>query len=359
MKRSRPCLRWLQRFAVAFVLLTSGVVMVSSVHAQNAQADNPSAAPSSSTSGQGVSPAATGPNASPIAGGQPTDYALASGAAVSQISSLLNNLIPVAVTVSQTVMPQANKFAYGLGVITIVLAGLRFAGTHHPITAWTQLFEEIAVLGIFVALYLGYSTSAAGFYTWFSDLAQSINGTKMDAPSMLANLAGTIFDALVVKVKAAGVYGILEIVPDVITMIVTFLVLTLTAVVFCYFIALGQIQAAVGIVLGPIALALGFSSYTRGFFQKWLDWMISSGMYVVIVAVLMRLVGESITGALTKATGVGGATTLNTTYALDLSIFIFLLAFEIPKLAGIFGGGASASGGGGVRMAVNAAKLLV
>ncbi|SOE97538.1 TrbL/VirB6 plasmid conjugal transfer protein [Burkholderia sp. D7] len=359
MKRSRRCLRWLQRFTVAFVLLTSGVVMVSSVHAQNAQADNPSGTPSTSTTGQGISPAATGPNASPIVGGQPGDYATASKLAVTQISSLLSNLIPVAVTVSQTVMPQANKFAYGLGIITIVLAGLRFAGTHHAITAWTQLFEEIAVLGIFVALYLGYTTSAAGFYTWFSDLASSINGTTLDAPSMLANLAGIIFDALIVKVKAAGVLGILAVIPDVITMIVTFLVMTLTAVVFCYFIALGQIQAAVGIVLGPIALALGFSSYTRGFFQKWLDWMISSGMYVVVVAVLMRLVGASITSALTTATGIGGTTIFNATYCLDLSIFIFLLAFEIPKLAGIFGGGASATGGGGVRVATNAAKLLL
>lgn len=321
---------------VAFVLLTSGVLMMSSVHAQIA----PPVAAGSTTA-----------TTSAIAGGQPGDYALASTGAVTQISSLLSNLIPVAVTVSQTVVAQANKFAYGLGVITIVLAALRFSGTHHAVTAWTNLFEEFAVLGIFVALYLGYSTSAAGFYTWFSDLAQSINGSKMDAASMLAKLAGTIFDALVVEVKAAGFPGIFDVIPDVATMLITFVVLTVTSVVFCYFIALGQIQAAIGIVLGPIALALGFSQYTRGHFQKWLDWMISSGMYVVIVAVLMRLIGASITSALTKATGVGGATTMNSAFAFDLSIFIFLLSFEIPKLAGIFGGGANASGSGGLKLA--------
>jgi type IV secretory pathway VirB6-like protein len=341
MRRSYTFLSWLKRLVLAFVLLTSGMVMMSAVHAQAAP---PVAAGSTTT------------NTSAIAGGQPGDYAAASGKAVTQISTLLGNLIPVAVTVSQTVVAQANKFAYGLGVITIVLAALRFSGTHHAITAWTQLFEEIAVLGIFVALYLGYSTSAAGFYTWFSDLAQSINGTKMDAASLLANLAGTIFDALVVKTTAAGAWGILSIFPDVITMLITFVVLTVTSIVFCYFIALGQIQAAIGIVLGPIALALGFSSYTRGYFQKWLDWMISSGMYIVVVAILLRLVGASITSALTKASGVGGATTFAAAYSLDLSIFIFLLAFEIPKLAGIFGGGASASGGTGIRAITSVAK---
>ena len=350
MKRTSSFFRWFRLLSIAFLLVTGGGAMVSSAFAQNAQSDLPGA--TSSTSAQGISPNASATSA--IAGGPPGDYGAGSRAAIGQVSTLLGNLIPIAVSVSQTVMPQANKFAYGLGVITIVLAALRFSGTHHAVTAWTNLFEEIAVLGIFVALYLGYSTSAAGFYTWFSDLAQSINGTQMNAASMLANLAGVIFDALVVKTKAAGLTGILDIIPDIITMIVAFLVLTITAIVFCYFIALGQIQAAVGIVLGPIALGLGFSPYTRGYFQKWLDWMISAGMYVVVVAVLMRLVGASITGALTNATGVGGATTLNTAYALDLSIFIFLLSFEIPKLAGMFGGGASASGGGGMRVASKA-----
>ena len=31
-------------------------------------------------------------------------------------------------------------------------------------------------------------------------------------------------------------------------------------------------------------------------------------------------------------------------YVLDLSILVFLLSFEIPKMAAMFGGGASASG---------------
>ena len=55
-----------------------------------------------------------------------------------------------------------------------------------------------------------------------------------------------------------------------------------------------------GIVLGPIAIALGFSCYTRNYFMKWLDWMISAGMYVVMVAILIKLLGSTIATAVQR-----------------------------------------------------------
>ena len=48
-----------------------------------------------------------------------------------QVDSLVGNLIPNAITASSNVMDEANKFAWGLGVISLVLLGIRFAGTHH------------------------------------------------------------------------------------------------------------------------------------------------------------------------------------------------------------------------------------
>jgi hypothetical protein len=276
--------------------------------------------------------------------------------AVTQVASLLNNLIPAAVGLSQKVLPEANKFAWGLGVITIVLAAVRFAGTHHPVSAWIAVFEEIAVLGIFVALYLGYATSAAGFWDWFKNLATLINSSDVTVPSQMATLGGTIFDALK---ENYGVWGTLAhpaaAIGDAVILLLAFIVMTIAAIFYAYFTAVGQIQAALGIVLGPIALALGFSSYTRGYFQKWLDWMISAGMYVVVVSILMGLVNSSISSAFSRAAGVGSHTTLNAAYVFDLAIFMLLLSLEIPKLAGIFGGGAGASGTGGVRMATKAA----
>jgi TrbL/VirB6 plasmid conjugal transfer protein len=290
-------------------------------------------------------------------GGKAGDYGTGAASAQKQIASLLNNLIPAAVAASQTVVPEANKFAWGLGVITLVLAGLRFAGTHHPVSAWVSLFEEVAVLGIFAALYLGYSGTAHIFWDWFANLAKAIEGSSPDPGSQMAKLGGTILDALRTRLSASGaILNFVQVAADALVLLLAFIVMTVASIVFTYYTSIGMIQSAIGIVLGPIGVALGFSSYTRGYFQKWLDWMISSGMYVVVVAVLMKLVGQSISTSVATASNVGAESTMNAAFVFDLSIFVLLLSFEIPKLASIFGGGASASGGGGLRMATKAAK---
>ncbi|MFM0416896.1 type IV secretion system protein [Paraburkholderia aromaticivorans] len=281
------------------------------------------------------------------------DFTKGSTDAVNQISGLLGNIIPAAVDASAGVLKEANKFAWGLGVITLVLVGIRFSGTHHPISAWVNLFEELAILGIFVALYLGYTTSAPGFWNWFQQLAADIGGGANNLMStQMSTLAGSVLDALKAKISLVrAITDLNAMLTDVVVLVLAFLAMCLASVVFMYFSAVGQIQAAVGIVLGPIAIALGFSSYTRGYFQKWLDWMIHSGMYVVMVAVLVKLVGSSISNALSNATRVGSSTQVSGAYVFDLAIFVLLLSFEIPKLAGMFGSGAGASGTGALKLA--------
>jgi len=281
------------------------------------------------------------------------DFTKGSTDAVNQISGLLGNIIPAAVDASAGVMKEANKFAWGLGVITLALVGIRFSGTHHPISAWVNLFEELAILGIFVALYLGYTTSAPGFWNWFQQLAADIGGGANNLMStQMSTLAGSVLDALKAKISLVrAITDLNAMLTDVVVLVLAFLAMCLASVVFMYFSAVGQIQAAVGIVLGPIAIALGFSSYTRGYFQKWLDWMIHSGMYVVMVAVLVKLVGSSISNALSNATRVGSSTQVSGAYVFDLAIFVLLLSFEIPKLAGMFGSGAGASGTGALKLA--------
>jgi hypothetical protein len=280
------------------------------------------------------------------------DFAKGSTDAISQIQGLLGGIIPAAVTASANVMTEANKFAWGLGVISLVLVGIRFSGTHHPVSAWVNLFEELAVLGIFVALYLGYSTSASGFWTWFQQLATDISsGADNSISTQLATLAGTMFDA--VKTRVVNIKLLTDItgtLVDAIGLVLAFIAILIASIVFAYYSAVGQIQAAVGIVLGPIAIALGFSSYTRTYFMKWLDWMIHSGMYIVMVAVLVKLLGANITNAVQNATKLTGATVTGA-YAFDLAVFVLLLSFEIPKLAGMFGSGAGATGTGAMKLA--------
>ncbi|WP_321794784.1 type IV secretion system protein [Caballeronia sp. J97] len=282
---------------------------------------------------------------------KPGEFANGATQAAEQIRVLLGSLIPSAIATSAGVMNEANKFAWGLGVISLVLVGVRFAGTHHPVSAWVNLFEEVAILGIFVALYLGYTTTASGFWTWFEQLAANISGGNNGSTgAAMAKLAGTIFEAIKSKFGLGSLLNLGGTLADIFVLVLAAFFMCLASIVFVYFSAVGQIQAAIGIVLGPIALALGFSSYTRNYFVKWLDWMISAGMYVVIVAILIKLVGNSITNAVTAATNVGGSTTVNGAYVFDLSIFILLLSFEIPKLATIFGGGANATGTGALKL---------
>jgi hypothetical protein len=292
---------------------------------------------STATSGSSTAAPLSSPNG---------EFAKGAGDAQRQISGLVGNLIPTAVNASSTVLQYSNKFAWGLGVITLVLAGVRFAGTHNAVTAWVGLFEEIAVLGIFVALYLGYTTSAPGFWNWFQDLATSIGGgANNDISTQLTTLGGSFLDA--VKTKIVNIKLLTDFngtLTDVVALFLAFLAMCVASIVFTYYTAIGQIHAAIGIVLGPIAMALGFSSYTRSYFQRWLDWMINAGMYVVMVAVLYTLMGSAISGAVGRATSNGTATQLSAGFAFDLALFLLMLSFEIPKLAGMFGGGSGATG---------------
>lgn len=272
---------------------------------------------------------------------------IANGAAKAsaQFASLFNAVIAAAVTASQSLKPEADKFAAGLGLITIVLAFVRYAATRDPVAAWVTVFEELATLGIFASIYVGYQSFAPGFYNWFQSLANLVQaGAGQGVSASIGAASGAAFEALIKAYQGTHWYEYIALTISLAPLGVAWLVLMLTSVVFAFMNNLGEIQAAVGIVMGQIAIALGFSSYTRGYFKTWLDWMISAGMYCVISAILARLVMGSLSSAITAATANGLSTSYGATYVMDLSLFIFLLSFEIPKMAGIFGGGANASG---------------
>ncbi|WP_051391163.1 type IV secretion system protein [Paraburkholderia mimosarum] len=265
--------------------------------------------------------------------------------AMGKLTDMFSAVIPAAVTASQSVKPEADKFAAGLGVITLVLTWVRFSATRDPVNAWVVVFEELATLGIFASIYVGYQSFAPGFYGWFQTLAGMIqSGAGGGFLSAIGGIAGSAFESVVEAYKGTHWYEYIALTISLIPLILAYLILMLTGVVFTFMNNLGLIQAAVGIVMGQIAIALGFSSYTRGYFRTWLDYMISAGMYCVVSAILTRLVIGSLSTALTTATAKGLTTGEGGVYVFDLSLFVFLLSFEIPKFAAMFGGGANASG---------------
>ena len=265
--------------------------------------------------------------------------------AMAKLTAMFSAVIPAAVAASQSVKPEADKFAAGLGVITLVLAWVRFAGTRDPVNAWVVAFEELAMLGVFASIYVGYQSFAPGFFGWFQTLAGMIqSGAGGGLLTTIGGIAGSAFESVVEAYNGTHWYEYIALTISLIPLIAGYLILMLTGVVFTFMNNLGLIQAAVGIVMGQIAIALGFSSFTRGYFKTWLDYMISAGMYCVVSAILTRLVIGSLSTALTTATAKGLTTAEGGTYVFDLSLFVFLLSFEIPKFAGMFGGGANASG---------------
>ncbi|CAB3808786.1 hypothetical protein LMG28688_06843 [Paraburkholderia caffeinitolerans] len=272
---------------------------------------------------------------------------IAAGAtkAAAKAASLFAAAIPAAVTVSQSIKSEADKFAAGLGVITLVLTFIRYSATRDPVSAWVTVFEEIGTLGIFASIYVSYQTFAPGFYNWFQTLANMIqSGAGQGVSSSMAAAGGAVMEAVVKAYNGTSWTNYVALTISMFPLLLAYIVLVITSIVFAFMNNLGLIQAAVGIVMGQIAVALGFSSYTRGYFKSWLDYMVSAGMYCVVSAILLKLVATSLNSAIDEATSMGLSTAEGASYVFDLSLFVFLLSFEIPKMAGMFGGGANASG---------------
>lgn len=296
---------------------------------------------------QTTQPDTSAPSTSASSYVKPGETAAGNQRAIDKITALFSSVMDTAVTASQSIQKESDKFASGLAVITIVLGAVRFAATKDPVMAWVALFEELGILGIFAGIYVGFASWAPNFYKWFLSLGNDIGGANMSsALSIMGNAAGQIFDSAVQAYSGIGFK--LTMIPDVIIatvpLFLAWILLSITSIIFVFFINIGQLQFAAGVVMGQVALALGFSSFTRGYFKSWLDYMISAGMYVVVAAILMRLVTGNMVSAVQDAAKMGLSTTGAAAQVFDLALFVFLLSFEIPKIAGMFGGGANASG---------------
>ncbi|WP_321810305.1 MULTISPECIES: type IV secretion system protein [unclassified Burkholderia] len=266
-------------------------------------------------------------------------------AAIEEISKIMKDLIDLAVEVSKTLDKESNKMAFGLSVTTVVLASLRFAATRDPIAAWQSLFEDLAILGIFAAVYIVYGRWAPGFYKWFNDMAIAVSGTDAQSlPMAMVKSAGAIYDAVIEALKAEHWWNYIALLINLAPLLFAWLFLMIAALVFLFYVSLGTIQMAVAIVMGKIAFALGMSEFTRGWFKSWLDFTIGAGMYMVVAAILQRLMTTTLATSFGNTISKGLTTPYSGSLTLDLSIFVLILAFEIPKFASMFGGGANASG---------------
>ncbi|RZT35422.1 type IV secretion system protein [Cupriavidus agavae] len=277
---------------------------------------------------------------------------------LNQFESFRTGLIGGATTLSRSLTSEADKIAFGLAVVTLTLAGIRFAATSDPVSAWTEVFETLLMLGIFASLYTGYDKFGPGIYEYFQKLADKVAGTQAMTPAMtLASVGAGFIDSYLESMKAAsGISDVLKILFAGILLVAAFVLCAIASMLYTFFIALGEIAAAIGIVIGPIAVALGFSDYSRRYFTSWLDFMIGASMYSVVAAIMARLVSSALVSTLSEQQSVGTATLSGAAYAMSVALFMILVAFELPKIAGaIFGSGGGISGGGVMRVGLKAA----
>ncbi|KAI3602993.1 hypothetical protein D8I24_3171 (plasmid) [Cupriavidus necator H850] len=287
--------------------------------------------------------------------GRPGDISAGIKKTLDKLNGMRNGLIQSAASLSQTTVDDANKIAFGLGVITLVLAGLRFASTSDPVTAWTDLFETFLVLGIFASLYASYTSFSSGLFLWFDHLATSINGGAniYDLPASLAQTGGKFVDSILKTLKA-GILNPLSLLDAIVAAALfafAFIAVLIAALIYSWFILVGHLLVAVGIVVGPLAVASGMADISRRYFTAWLDYMVTGSMYMVVAAIISQLVSKSLSTMVSDVGSIGTDTTIAASYALSTAIILVFVAMEIPKIAGsLFGTGGGVSATGGMRM---------
>ncbi|GLC91974.1 hypothetical protein Tamer19_13820 [Cupriavidus sp. TA19] len=267
---------------------------------------------------------------------------------VREIIALRDGLLDGGVSLSQRTASEAGKFAWALAVLTLVIGGIRFMAHRNPVGAWVEFIETLTSLGIFVAIYLGYSSFGPSIVKWFDDLGRSISGGNYAAGEILAYTAAQFMDSFFVAFKAAKWYDTLSVVFSSLGLLAAFVFTCLASMVYAFYVIVGQLQAAVGLAVGLIAVSLGFSEFTRKYFWAWFDFMVTASMYIVVAAILANLVATATAETIQHLSKIGTSTAAAGWKAASLSFFILLISLEIPKLAAsLFGTGGGISGGAG------------
>lgn len=297
----------------------------------------------------------SGDSAMAASAGAPGEVGQGIKKALDKMNGLRSGLIQAATSLSERTRDDADKIAFGLGVITLVFAGLRFAATSDAVAAWTDLFETFLVVGIFASLYASYASFAPGLFVWFNHLAQTINGGVdiYNVPISLARTGGSFYDS-VLRTLLAGFANPLKLIDAVVSAILfglAFIAVLIAALIYSWFILVGHLQVAVGIVVGPLAVAFGMADISRKYFTAWLDYMVTGSMYMVVAAIISQLVSATLLSIVTDVGNIGTDTLLAASYALSIAILLGFVALEIPRIAGsLFGTGGGVSGTGGMKI---------
>ena len=350
MRIARLCKYMLLIFAACLVI-TAGTAAVFG----QAAAPTGAGGVAATTTGAAAATAAS----SSVAGGSASDISNALNQASLELENSMASAIPGALSLAQNTSVDTDRLAGGLAMIAITLAGLTFAGTHHPIGAWGDLLREILVLGFFASLYTSYSTVAPAFCSQFQYTSNLISSGPT-AWSGLSNLVGSLFQTADNYVGMISLFNIkFGLIIAALMYVLVGIIVLITMVLVIFFTQLGTMLLAVGVVLGKYEIALGMWSVTRSYFKSWLDYMVGSGLYIVVGTTVSSLALASMATRMNTIATQGTHQYYSAFYSLVVAVFAAFLALEIPKIAGtILGGAASASGSMPMNLAAGGLKSL-
>jgi hypothetical protein len=287
--------------------------------------------------------------------GQPSnDIAAGAARAEKQIQSAFARMPAAGINLAQRVMPKAMELAWMFGVITVAFCGFKIMFGDGQ-KGFEELIEEFLAMGFFVAMLTQYPRIGLSLVTFFDEISAAISSDSLSPTGAIYVMVKGMLEGLW---KDVGVVKILEAFFDIVILaFITLFVLLVMLIALAFliiFLSLGSALLGIALALGPLFIACGMWSVTRGYFTKWLDFVLVAGMYAVVGKTILALMSvapivspstSSVEGALMPA--------IATCFTL---IALAYLAAQIPDIAnalmpggiqaGKTAGGQSARGAG-------------
>lgn len=108
---------------------------------------------------------------------------------------------------------------------------------------------------------------------------------------------------------------------------------------------MGPVFFSIGVVFGPIMIATFVSDFTRGWFNRWLEFLIGSAMLTTVAAVVLVLISAIVKGSMDQI-GIGGNSALMSMIGIAILSLSFSKLFQsVPSITdALFPGRTGASG---------------
>lgn len=269
----------------------------------------------------------------------------------SQANSMASSATPIALTLAGVL-----ALAYFLWGVLDSLAGSGDSIMGVVVGALIPAAIVAACLGSYSSLI----STNGGLQGILSSFTQAATGSS-SASGSIASFAQQMFNVLMSSVKALfqglGCINIWSWTVGIALQLIFGALIIIVALAFAV-IALGElvgvmltgiIMVAIAVAVGPLFVACAVSSWSKGFFQQWLKFLLGASAYQMIISVILSLVSSMLTSAQSQISSVNPAAVdskAGVSFAgllgmVGITWVLTHLFRQIPMIAhGLVGGGA-------------------